>query len=360
MNTLVNAIRVSLAGMLLLLCGCDNGPDLEVEQSRIIEAVTTDLILPEYTELVTQTDLLKEAGQQFAETGSSGEYVALQQAWKATFVQWKKCQVFHFGPMVEENFHLMLDFSPTRDYLIDQAIWSGDSIDEAFVDGQGAAAKGFPGLEYLLFDAASGDQVTWDSLTIGVNADRRRQYVAAATSEISQIAASVLATWEGSYQEVFTSSTSGFHDELSEVANAMLYILEVVKNDRIGSPLGKDAGGQAAPTKAEAWRSEYSWPLLMANLTTAHQVYLGAQAYGFDDYLTSLGYSDLADQIDGLFQQVLADCAEAADPLSTSVYTERHLLEPIYEDLTTLIRLMKSDMFSFLSISVTFTDADGD
>lgn len=360
MNTLVNAIRISLAGMLLLLSGCDNGPDLEVEQSRIIEAVTTDLILPEYTELVAQADLLKEAGQQFLETGSVEDFGILQQAWKNAFVQWKKCQVFHFGPMVEENYHLMLDFSPTRDYLIDQAIWSGDSIDEAFVDGQGAAAKGFPGLEYLLFDAASGDQATWDSLTIGVNADRRRQYVAAATSEISAITEEVLATWQDRYQEEFTTSTSGFHDELSDLANAMLYLVEVVKNDRIGSPLGKDAGGQAAPTAAEAWRSQYSWPLLIANLTTAQQVYLGAQAYGFDDYLTSLGHADLADQIDTLFQQVLADCAEAQDPLSTSIYTERHLLEPIYEDLTTLIRLMKSDMFSFMSISVAFTDADGD
>jgi len=146
-----------------------------------------------------------------------------------------------------------------------------------------------------------------------------------------------------------------------------------LKNYKIALPVGivPSAGTQAGdplPQKVEAFYSGISSELVLIELTTLQDIYLGRSAQGdgagFDDYLTKINaqYNGglLNDAINSQFASALSKLQSVPDPLSQTIQTNPSAVTASYAELQKLLVLMKTDVPSSLGVLITFEDNDGD
>ena len=349
---------------LLLLCvACGDNDPVNFDKSALIENAVDNIIIPNYELFVNQSKQLDESAQAFVQNPSIDHLQALQNQWKASTKQWKMCEMFNFGPADDLSLGFDVDFWPTRPNLIENALGETTQIDANYIESRGAAAKGIPALEYLLFFA--DNQEVLNNYTSDSNAERKRDYLKGLTENLNSKAQILLNAWlVDGYAEEFKNSSSGFKIELDRLANQMLFLVERVKNAKIGEPLGLGVGAQPNTDLLEARLSENSLDQILSNLAMIKTVFQGGQGLGFDDYLEVLQISveqqGLALLINQKIDEVIQHLNNLQKPLHQAIDQNPDEINNIHTLLQELTVLIKSDMFSALGITITFSDADGD
>ena len=153
------------------------------------------------------------------------------------------------------------------------------------------------------------------------------------------------------------------------LVNQLNYDLELLKNAKIGIPLGKQSLGIPQPLKVESLYATQSLQLAMQNLISIENIYLGrntagSDGLGFDDYLSHLGVQygsgSLNDAIKNKMISAKNKLALIPSALSDAVVTNTAIVDAAYVELQQLVILLKVDMPSSLGVSITYVDADGD
>jgi predicted lipoprotein len=96
-----------------------------------------------------------------------------------------------------------------------------------------------------------------------------------------------------------------------------------------------------------------------------HTIYTGGDGLGFDDYLDFLGAEGegglpLSQVIDDQFVTTLAAFDAIEGTLHTTVTDQPDQVNAAYEEVRTLLVLLKADMANQLGVTLTFNDNDGD
>lgn len=354
--------RLLLAGPAALAgawFGC--GPEPVADRRRqLLQSWTGDFLLARYTTFIEKIAELGTASTGLEGSPDGDDLSNAQVAWRNARRPWKETEVFKFGPVEDEplRFGAKIDFWPVRPDAIEAVLESSEALDP---DDLGAAAKGLPALEYLLFSesALSGFRET----------KRRYEYLRVLIDDLEVQARGLKEAWDrdgGNYQSVLVDAGRGseMYDTLSmalsEVVNRMGFTIENIRADKLGAGIAAD--GTPQPDKLESQFSHRSIGDIRDNLRGIELLYFGDEAQrilALDDYLQHRGY-----QLGGRMKEELANSRRALGainlPLSVAIVDEQKFVAEAIETLAGLQRLIQADVIGALSLSVRFNDNDGD
>lgn len=359
---------ILLATVLVLLStGCKEDPeDPSYDPIAALEPVAKDIVLPLHERFLQATEDLWASARAFELQGDSLSLIALQERFMEAHEAWKGCEAFDFGEVRDLYLHNRIGKWPMNEVLIEQAISGSDNLTEAFVEGKGSTAKGLSAIEYMLFDRRDS---VYHAFTVGTNAGRRLQYTLALCENLRNKARELNDFWAtagGSYASRWANSTAtGIEHPIGLLLNRLIVLQEQVCKDKLGKPMGKFDGNVLQPGSLEAGRSGNSLALLRENVQTMYLIFKGPQGKGgLDGALDELGalYNGLplSDRVAAAFSRVLDEIDAIKPPLSQALNTQFAELDLLYADCKELLILMKSDMASALSVTLTISDNDGD
>ena len=342
----------------------------------LLQALGDNVILPLYAQLAERAGALDREALSFCEATDSAGLVRVQDAWSETRAPLKRAEAFSFGPYKEYPQRLgpLLDFWPARP---DQILGVLDDenafpvLDTEVVSTLGAARKGTPVIEYLLYASASDDNTVLAVFSDPEEGPRRCNYLTGLTADLVVQASALHEAWNpsggnylGQLVDAGTASSTTFPSvqaAFSEVFNRISYGIENAYELKIGKPFGKR--GVKDVEQAESAYSGRSVGDIIDNLIGIEALYSGEygerSGLGIADFLRTRSRA-----LDAEFMQKLSAAREALDgipvPLTMAVFEHETEVQEAYDALLALHRLMTVDVANALSITITFNDTDGD
>lgn len=344
-------------------------PSNNFDRKELLENTGKNIIIPAYENFSQRTGGLLQEAMAFVNSPTVNNLTTLQQAWEAAALQWQRAVMFNLGPAELENLNMKVSRWPTSPTSIEEAIEGATEINEAYIQSLSVNIKGLPALEYLLFDKQQGNAAV---LSRFEGSENRKAFLVALCENLNSLAAAVYEAWQpdgGNYLTTFVNADGkDAGSSTTMLANQLIILTEIVKNEKVGIPLGKKSMGTILPNNVEAWRSGISLDLIKENIKAIEKVFAGdgenTAATGFDDYLNHVNVQYdgaplsevIKEQIDKI--EVALDAIDA--PLQDALETEREKVEAVYNETQRLVILLKTDMMSGLGLLITFSDNDGD
>jgi hypothetical protein len=237
--------------------------------------------------------------------------------------------------------------------------------------------QGFPALDYLINGVGADDNAIIDYYTSGEDASKRIAYVTKVVDRMNTLITNVITEWKGSYRDTFVSSTGlDIGSSMGIVVNAYVLNYErYIRSGKFGIPAGIVAGvsGTAYPEKVEAYFKRNISKELATNASEAAvnffngvDVTTGTEGPSFKSYLDALDAKDTSTGT--LLSEIINDQFAVIDskilPLSSDFYEQiqsnNQAMKDVYTEMQKAVRLLKVDMSSAMSITITYTDNDGD
>jgi uncharacterized protein len=337
----------------------------------ILVNIGTNIILPSYQSLATAVNSLDSSIGDFNTNPNATKLTNVQTLFKTAYIAWQSASEYdYFGPAsTNQPVLAALNVWPTNATLIDSNIKVNSDNVNTFAN---TAAKGFPALDYLLF-GAGGNTLT--NFTTDAQAANRKTYLAAVSADLKTEVNAVLTAWSasgGNYLNTFiTGSGNSVSSSLGLLINSLDQDFEILKNDRLGIPLGLIPVGVTSPVlpqEVEAYYSGISAQLALAQLKAVQGIFLGnsgkGNGLGLITYLTNAGAKynggPLSDTITAIFTLDVTDLQAVPDPLSQTIQTNPASAQATFNVSQKLVALLKTDMPSALGVLITYGDNDGD
>jgi predicted lipoprotein len=341
-------------------------------QDSILANIGNNIILPRYLAFSQYATSLDSAITAFVAAPDAGKLDNVKSLFRSAYTSWQTVSPFNgFGPAYSAQPVLSdLNLFPTTTARIDSNIVSGSYNVNTFAN---VSAKGFPAMEYLL---SGTGVIVLINYTTDAQAANRKQYLAAVSADIKTEANAAYTGWSasgGNYIKTFLSgSGNSVSSSLGLLINSMDQDFEVLKNDCLGIPLGKQPPGQSLPVlpkEVEAYYSGISVQLALAQLVAAQAIYLGSSTQGapgpgLRQYLIQANAKynggPLADTITAHFAAAVSALQAVPDPLSATIQTDPAGADAAYVQIQQLVVLLKTDLPSSLGVLITYGDNDGD
>ncbi len=371
-NILISVFSVA-ACMTIILISCSKSntgstpPPNNGGTDETLVNIGTNIIVPSYQQLATNTATLDGAVSAFNTNPSLSTLADAQNAFKTAYKSWAAVSEFEFGPVTD----LFLTTHFTNAFPTDTVIIINNINGASYsIDGLGNfAAQGFPAIDYLLF--AYGNDATLARFSTSASANGAKQYLAALTSSLKTKSAAVLNKWSasgGNYLDKFNKATGvDAGSSLSLLVNALVLDFDVnLQNYKIGIPIGLYGPSvlPKSPTKVEGYYSGLSSQLLIAQAQACQNIYLGGSGSGLDDKVAATnaqkGEGSLNNAIKSQWTTLITKMQALPEPLSTGVENESPAINDAYTEVRKMTVMLKVDMSSALGIKISFQDDDGD
>lgn len=365
-----------LAALMLACDGSNNEPSTE-DNSKDRKVILThwadNIIIPSYAAFQAKFDIMVSKNALFQQTPSLSTLTELRAAWVDAYLEWQKVELFEFGPADRYTMRNFFNIYPTDIAGISENI----NNENANLDVPAAYAKqGFPALDYLLNGVAADDEQIVAFYTTSDNASKNIAYLNRLVTRMDTILKSVVSEWT-TYRETFISKTGlDIGSSMGLVVNAYVLNYErYIRSGKIGIPSGSTitAGGVAYPEKVEAYYKKDISRDLAKNAHQASQSFFkgiaiasGSEGPSFKSYLDALGAKDantgtaLSDIINQQFNTITAGLTPLSPNLAEQVQNDNDAMKAVYTDMQKAVRMIKVDMTSAMSITITYTDNDGD
>ena len=359
---------IFVAFTLLSLGSCCTG-DLEdeVEYSDLFDNIANNMIVPRYAEFQSNLGIL-ETSLNALDVSDVSTLISLQEQFKASYLSWQSVSVFEFGPAAEYSALLRNNCNtfPANPSRIEENIIAGE-YNLAFPSNY--AAKGLPALDYLLFHSDQSD------LLIELSDSSRMLYIHDCLADMQDRVNEVVNAWD-SYRTTFVGSEGNDQNSsLSLFFNQFLYDYEKLKRDKFALPAGF-ATQFGIPLDVdtsivEGRFSKMSFQLIQANLASLENIYLGVGEGGVDGvgiFEKLKEYNAQSTVVDGdlavAIQEQFTICDEAISQytkdLPFEIVNNISEVQETSNQFQKMVPMLKNDMRSYLSVTVTLTDADGD
>lgn len=355
----------------------DNADDIEPSASSedreaMLKYLASDIIVPAYTNFDAKLDVMVTKSTTFTTTPNQSNLEALRQAWQDAYIEWQKVELFDVGPAYDHVLRSYVNIYPADVQAITDNIASGTANLEV---PAAYSAQGFPAFDYLINGIAANDVDIINLYTIDADASKRIAYLQSLTTQIKNKFAQVYAEWTPEYVTQFASKSGvDMQSSLGLLVNAYVLNYErYIRSGKFGIPSGVMVGGVTSPEKVEAY---YKKDLSIVLAKTAHQasvdffngkgVLTGNTGLSFKTYLDGIDAVDsetgstLSDIINGQFGEVTNRMNLLSTNLYNDVNTDNQKVIDVYNAMQKLVRLIKVDMTSAMSITITYTDNDGD
>lgn len=374
-------IRKSLSLILIVfaLLGCggnsnepspeDNGKDRQV----ILIHWVDNIVVPAYTNFKTKFDVMKTKAEAFTSNPDNTTLLELRSAWVDAYLEWQKVEQFEFGPADQYTLRNFFNIYPA------DIIGIASNINDPAVNldlPNAYARQGFPALDYLINGVGSDDAAIVSYYATEPDAAKRTAYIVRLVDRMNTLISNVISGWS-TYRETFITKTGlDIGSSFGNVVNAYVLNYErYIRSGKIGIPSGSSAGGTTAvnPDKVEAY---YKSDISRALVKNAHQaamdffngknIQTGADGPSLKSYLDALGAKDattgtgLSEIINAQFTVITGHLNGLSADLSEQVTLDNQPVVDTYAAMQRLVRIIKVDLTSAMSITITYTDNDGD
>lgn len=367
----MSRLRWALVAMVLSLgalpAACTDGD----VRARIVQSWVDTIILPGYRAFADAAADLDTQAAALCAAPSSEALAAARAGWQAARGAWKRMEVFAFGPYTAypERLGPNTDFWPVRPERIAEVMADGEPLTTDTLAGRGAAARGLPVIEHLLYAEVAGPDAF---------AARRCEYLVAATGDLVGLGEAMHRAWHPEHRGYAGALTAPgtapgtapiagaetFDDVqavISEVVNRMAFTVENIRRDKLGRPLGETTGGDPQPAKVESPSSDRSIEDIRDALHTVLTLYTGVDgALGLAHHPRVLAADTLDPSFRGAFRRADAALLAISGPLDEAIFDDPASVAAASEALATLQRVIQTEVSAALAVSLAFNDSDGD
>ncbi|WP_299365659.1 imelysin family protein [Winogradskyella sp.] len=329
-----------------------------------------NIIVPSYVAFSADVDALKVASDAFELSPSQDNLNALRTAWEEAYISWQSVSMFNIGPAETAFFRSFVNTYPTNSNSIDNNIASGNyNLQDINLND----AQGFPALDYLLYGLALTDAEILEFYTSNSNSSNYIAYLSEVVDRIDAITDQVVSAWQGNYRDTFVNNdgASSNSSTNSLVNDWMEYYERFFRNGKIGFPAGVFSEGNLEAEKVEAfYRRDLSKTLCLEALDALQAFFRGRIFNGtnngesLESYLDFLNTMKDGDDLSALINDQFNNSRLAIQSLDDNFYqqiiSDNNAMLAAFEELQANVVLLKSDMFSALSIAVEFNSGDGD
>jgi predicted lipoprotein len=358
----VLAVLIFLAFLLIACGGGGNEKAKAFDRVKMFKDLSESIYIPKYEEFSTSCDELVDSYENFKKNKNQENFESLRHAWRKAQSAWEETECFGFGPATNNGYIYNLDFSPCRVSLIESSLASKDNFIESDMEGIGAAAKGLPVIEYFLYNPVLGNKFDQFLVT-----NKEQSFFDSLLKYTATNAKSLLNQWLSSgCNFVGLISSPGLtnleytteQQVIDDMVNVLVVQIEVIRDKKIGKPLGKNADG-AKPELSEAPYSKSSLESIKANLK-------GIKAYFtyVENRLILIDYLDAisAEHSQTILQQ-LEKFSEKLEKQTLSleeiVVSEKTEAEELFDLFIALVKDVKY-MVTAMGVTLHSSDNDGD
>jgi len=223
----------------------------------------------------------------------------------------------------------------------------------------GAAGKGLPAIEYLLFEASdrlSGNCNALNALTAQIN-EEAQGLNRAWREPKGGFGRQLARAGQPGYREIFSDADQA----ISDIVNLLIAGLDSVKTVKLSKALERSTDTPALE-RIESWRSGTSLDHIAANLHGFEAVFFGKgkTKIGLDDYLVSLDRPGLARVIRSQLDTAKEALANVRPPLQTALTEQRDAVVVLHKEISRLQYLMETEVAMALKVDLGFNANDGD
>ena len=337
-------------------------PSNGLDRQPMLINYADNYVIPGYLDMLSKLEELKTTIITFNSNTNQEKQQAVSNSLRGAYTTWQKVDLLEFGPAYEEQLRSYMNTYPVTVSKLQSNMSSSGYDLEAFGNRD---AQGFPALDYLI-NGTSLDKYTSDVL-----ATARKQYLMAVVNKMIEKVTRVNEGWNTFRSTFIISTGTDVNSSLSVmVNNFVLYYERYLRGGKIGLPVGAMTG-VAKPELVESYYSpELSENLLIEALVAVQAFYKGIGNNGnsgesLKSYLMSLGTKDdngvlIAEVIETELQEAMSAVSNINGTIATAVQNDRQTVLKAYEEIQDVVALLKVDMVSAFSISITYTDNDGD
>ncbi|KRB84027.1 imelysin family protein [Noviherbaspirillum sp. Root189] len=280
--------------------------------------------------------------------GSSAANIReVRSAWKAAAAGWERLSAVPFGPLIERRSVRAIDFTPTRPSLIERAIKQAPR-GAAAMERIGSPAKGFPALEWLLWEKPidRGTQACAYAVEVAADITREAEALKAAFADANP------GDWDPEQTaDAFTEFVNQWVGSMERLRWQEIErpVREAKSTSRSAARFPRQLSGATSASWATHWASLRE--LAVSKEQEAPQP--GQALIPMELYLRGRGHAALAQR----WQQAFGQAGTAMQGLSPN--TQSRLL-PAAKRLATIKRMAEDEIAPALNVSIGFSDADGD
>lgn len=273
---------------------------------------------------------------------------AARSQWTQTMLDWEALSTVEIGPLMTRRTSRLIDFQPTRDKLVEQAL-ENPPKDIAELDKVPVAAKGFPALELVLWKFSQHPKACVYAAQLAGDIQREGEALKAIAQERKSAA---------SLDDVRLKM------RMEELINQYIGGLETLRWHSMGKPLESAtsshpagfpralSGGVRQAWLAQ-WRSLYEMAAWNGRKNPPPAIEEIQQAVPLSLYLRGQGLIDLSNKLDAALAKT-DRAVKAARP------DQPVTIRAAMKELGALKNLVETQVSESLKISVYFTSADGD
>ncbi|MBL4651874.1 MAG: imelysin family protein [Flavobacteriales bacterium] len=329
--------------------------------AKMLEDIGNDIILPRYEAMIEAAENLNNSVAVFTADLTETNLVDVQSKLKTAELAWQECSTFEFGPAEDNSLRTHVNTFPTDTTSIENKITLGTYDLSSFL---AVGYKGLPAIDYLVNKGLNTEiiqkfQGSANRLTF------LKDVVLVFDNDVNVVYNGWASTGDN-YINTFVSSTgSTVSSSLSLLVNQFNFDYELVKQAKVGIPLGKQTLGVPLPEQCEGYYGEVSSELAQKSLKGLYDLYLGISEQGedkngLDDYLTSNNASVLSGDIKSRFDLAISAMEDVPDPMAETIINNQSIVDLAYEEIRKLVVLIKTDMSTEMEVSITYSDGDGD
>ncbi|MFD2935844.1 imelysin family protein [Spirosoma flavum] len=343
------------------------------DRKAMLTNIADNIILPSYANFKTKLDLMLTKSDAFTAKPDKASLTDFRQAWVDAYTEWQKVELFDVGPAEQYTLRNFFNIYPTNTTGIEDYITAGSG---AFDLPASYPKQGFPALDYLINGLDATDDAIVARYTTAADAPKRIAYLKRLTTQMNTQFTTVYTAWTtGGYRDTFVNCTAlNAGCSTSKLVNGYVLNYErYIRSGKFGIPSGAMSNGTVAPDKIEGY---YKKDISLTLAKTAHQasidlfngksVKTGLEGPSLKTYLNSLGAKDsstgtsLVDIINKQFDAVNQQLTTLKPNLSDEIKTNDAAVVLVYTQMQKAVRMLKVDMTTAMSITITYTDNDGD
>lgn len=342
------------------------------DRKAILIHLADHVIIPSYANFKLKLDAMLAKSDAFTSQPNTANLQAFRSAWIEAYIEWQKVELFDFGPAEKQTIRNFFNIYPANEIGIQSNI--ADPAANLEVPAS-YAQQGFPALDFLINGVAKTDEEIVAYYLTPVEGTKRIAYIKRLTARMNSLLDKVINEWNTTYRETYVSKTGlDISSSTSLMINGfVLHYERFIRSGKFGIPSGAMLNGVVAPEKVEAF---YKKDISLVLAKTAHQAYVdffngkavktGLEGPSIKTYLDALKAKDSATgkNLSEIINAQLEATKLKLDVLKPDLYeevkTNNQAMVNVYTEMQKTVRLLKVDMTSAMSITITYTDNDGD
>jgi len=369
---------ITVAALFFAACGSNDGEPSPADNTKDREVILThwvdNIVTPSYENFEVTFNAFAEKVDAFSANPDPGTLAAMRDGWVHAYVEWQTVELFEFGPADKYTLRNFFNIYPA-DVSGIVANMNDPSVNLDLPSTY--PTQGFPALDYLLNGVGVDDAAIVAAYTTDADAAKRLAYLERVVTRMQTLLTNVVTEWKGSTRDAFITKTGlDIGSSTGLVVNAyVLYYERYIRSGKIGIPSGAAIGstGVPYPEKVEAfYKKDISLQLAKAAHAAARDFFngvdytSGAEGPSFASYLDALGAKDpstnqlLSSIINDQFDAITTALEKLSPNLYEQIQTDNQEMADTYAAMQKLVRMLKVDMTSAMSVTITYTDNDGD